>query len=472
MAKSPKQKQEKISKHSNSTQTSSVIRRAPVSDCNQLDIPLTLQSLFNVWFSINTFAEDHTSFINPDNTLSENINIYAAEAMEKHEGNEKKNEPVFESGASVEGPVNVPAELGSVFPDTWYETSNKEFLSCCAAPESQLQFQNASQVASYQQMTSAKCSQFADEQIGFSEQISSASPLMKQFSTDLICTNRNTSHLALDSQHASTSGHIIQSKKRRPSESKSSNLFDDSDSDVSDDESLSDAEEASASLHKFAEKFLELRLHGRSCNFWQYNSQSRGPKGKRIYGEIALKDCHILDEFTDPVIHNDGSSDNRHATKLRHGEGNDPRPNTKKLLDIGAHILRLEDEFQALTESKTLCKEEVNREKNKLASRICRLKKKAQHEANKVKLEGLREEHQQLVAVIARLMVIMERYFVTEGRMKPSSDSVSSDTSLSLKLENLIKSHLKFMIAGHTSEYVNTQIEKAARCCSSNRQLT
>lgn len=33
------------------------------------------------------------------------------------------------------------------------------------------------------------------------------------------------------------------------------------------------------------------------------------------------------------------------------------------------------------------------KEKNKLASRACRLKKKAQHEANKIKLCGLQSEH-------------------------------------------------------------------------------
>ena len=40
-------------------------------------------------------------------------------------------------------------------------------------------------------------------------------------------------------------------------------------------------------------------------------------------------------------------------------------------------------------------KERVNlkREKNKIASRACRLKKKAQHEANKIKLFGLNDEH-------------------------------------------------------------------------------
>ena len=35
----------------------------------------------------------------------------------------------------------------------------------------------------------------------------------------------------------------------------------------------------------------------------------------------------------------------------------------------------------------------LKREKNKIASRACRLKKKAQHEANKIKLSGLNEEH-------------------------------------------------------------------------------
>lgn len=35
----------------------------------------------------------------------------------------------------------------------------------------------------------------------------------------------------------------------------------------------------------------------------------------------------------------------------------------------------------------------TRKEKNKLASRACRLKKKAQHEANKIKLTGLEAEH-------------------------------------------------------------------------------
>ena len=40
------------------------------------------------------------------------------------------------------------------------------------------------------------------------------------------------------------------------------------------------------------------------------------------------------------------------------------------------------------------------KEKNKLASRACRLKKKAQHEANKLKCMGLAEEHREYIHLL------------------------------------------------------------------------
>src|SRR5688572_20529591 len=99
-----------------------------------------------------------------------------------------------------------------------------------------------------------------------------------------------------------------------------------------------------ANSQQFATTFLELRSNGKPCNFWQYNSQARGPKGRRIYGEITLKDCHVLDEFSDPVSHS--GSGKGQLNKLRHGEGNDPRPDTHKLMEIGSRISRLEEEFR------------------------------------------------------------------------------------------------------------------------------
>ena len=40
------------------------------------------------------------------------------------------------------------------------------------------------------------------------------------------------------------------------------------------------------------------------------------------------------------------------------------------------------------------------KEKNKMASRACRLKKKAQHEANKLKCVGLAEEHREYCLLV------------------------------------------------------------------------
>ena len=36
--------------------------------------------------------------------------------------------------------------------------------------------------------------------------------------------------------------------------------------------------------------------------FWQYNTQSKGPKGKRLCTTLEQHDPHILDDFTDPVF--------------------------------------------------------------------------------------------------------------------------------------------------------------------------
>lgn len=462
-----KQKQEKIAKEFHGTKSSRDRNKSTATYCDQLNLPSTPHSLFDILFPLPFTSEHYSSSTNTDNSAAQNI--CSTQVMEQREGNEMSKDPAFESIALGESSSTVPA-LSSSFPHNWFETNNKEFL-------------NAVQAASSQQMTSTISSEtFEEKQIGTSGKMpADDSPSLVSFDEPLLPTVTKcpeTSQMPSNVSPASTSAHTaLASKlnKKRSSESKSANVFDDSDSDGSDDGSVSDDEELSINQQQFASKFLELRLQKMPCNFWQYNSQSRGPKGRRIYGEITLKDCHVLDEFTDPVSQNDDTSDNKQTTKLRHGEGNDPRPDVQKVLDIGARICRLEDEFRAITTTKPSIKEEAIREKNKLASRICRLKKKAQHEANKVKLEGLREEHQQLVAVIAKLVMEMERHCVAGDEMKPSSASVSNELHqplLSSQLENLIQLHLKFMIAGHTSEYVNTQIEKAARFCISNRHST
>ena len=86
----------------------------------------------------------------------------------------------------------------------------------------------------------------------------------------------------------------------------------------------------------------------------------------------------------------------RHGGKARKGDGNDIQANPKKLYQIGLQIRRLNRQINEVSmgsEATTAQRNKSRKEKNKLASRACRLKKKAQHEAHKVKLYGLECEH-------------------------------------------------------------------------------
>jgi hypothetical protein len=86
--------------------------------------------------------------------------------------------------------------------------------------------------------------------------------------------------------------------------------------------------------------------------------------------------------------------------KLRKGDGNDVTPNSEKLFNLGLQIhdfiqksYQMNNAVNTNFDAHNHEKVNLKREKNKIASRACRLKKKAQHEANKLKLNGLNQEH-------------------------------------------------------------------------------
>ncbi|CAG2064730.1 unnamed protein product [Timema podura] len=82
--------------------------------------------------------------------------------------------------------------------------------------------------------------------------------------------------------------------------------------------------------------------------------------------------------------------------KARKGDGNDLTPNPRKLCSIGReldNLGRIINDMTPVSELPFNVRPKTRKEKNKLASRACRLKKKAQHEANKIKLDGLEHEH-------------------------------------------------------------------------------
>ena len=130
--------------------------------------------------------------------------------------------------------------------------------------------------------------------------------------------------------------------------------------------------------------------------FWQYNLQAKGPKGQRLCKSLMTEDPHKLVSFEDPVFDSDISEWNlRHTGKARRGDGNDIAPNSYRLYQIGNELRKLNALLENISPEELQDGERTRakRAKNKFASRACRLKRKAQHEANKLKLYGLEQEH-------------------------------------------------------------------------------
>ncbi|XP_074640284.1 uncharacterized protein LOC141898334 [Tubulanus polymorphus] len=192
--------------------------------------------------------------------------------------------------------------------------------------------------------------------------------------------------------------------------------------------------------------------------FWQYNAQSKGPKGQRLHIPKDEKDPHVLTSFHDPVFDNEQPVvPIRHGGKARRGDGNDVCPNPRKLFQIGHELKKLNKTIESLTPSSDVpasVRNKTRREKNKLASRACRLKKKAQHEANKLKLFGLEGEHQQLMTVLTEIKTL-----ITDRVLHPDQ---WEDKKLITHLDNLIKTYLSSMIAGHASDYVTSVLDKVS----------
>ncbi|CAB3976615.1 CREB3 regulatory factor [Paramuricea clavata] len=143
--------------------------------------------------------------------------------------------------------------------------------------------------------------------------------------------------------------------------------------------------------------------------------------------------------------------------KGRKSESEDMVPNPTKLLSIGRELDRLNKIISCLkpiNEVPQHSRGRSRREKNKLASRACRLKKKQQHEANKVKLHGLQSEQENLLFIIKD----MKSEIVNRAQYprKPG-------TQLNEKFKNMAKKAFAQQIAGHTTEFIREVLQEVAR---------
>nr|KAG5714222.1 hypothetical protein BaRGS_018439 [Batillaria attramentaria] len=256
------------------------------------------------------------------------------------------------------------------------------------------------------------------------------------------------------------------SKKRRHESGSSAILSDEEDfrSDMhgnySDDDDSSDAE-SDISDTPLEESLTELAKKSKQY-FWQYNVQAKGPKGTRLKLSIGDNDPHHPSNFEDPVF--DANSTNqvgiRHGGKARKGDGNEVTPNPKKLCHIGHQLYKLNrqiNSFSAANDQPASVRNKSRKEKNKLASRACRLKKKAQHEANKIKLKGLDCEQTELLDVVNIIWPALKER--AKQQMKGIA-LLESKGTLMEQFNAVTNARRKTFIAGSTTDFVNEVIAK------------
>ena len=214
--------------------------------------------------------------------------------------------------------------------------------------------------------------------------------------------------------------------------------------------------------------------------FWQYNAQGK----QRPKPSSTTDPYSVNEEFKDPIFNSDEieepeSQQLRHPGKARRGDGTDTTPNPTLLNSIGKLLSQLNNEIAAIQQPGTSLQEDkmddflgtpskrlkhpsggtdlgsVNRrEKNMLASRVCRLKRKAQHEANKIIMSGLKEEFGNVIRSISSVEQMLHERILTGGL--PSQPSFTQEFQQRITTN----SGSGVSVAGRASEFVLGVLQK------------
>ncbi|EDL22512.1 RIKEN cDNA A930001N09 [Mus musculus] len=199
---------------------------------------------------------------------------------------------------------------------------------------------------------------------------------------------------------------------------------------------------------------ISSRKRGKRRYFWEYSEQLTPSQQERILRPSEWN----RDTLPSNMYQKNGLHHGKYAVKKsRRTDVEDLTPNPKKLLQIGNELRKLNKVISDLTPVSELpltARPRSRKEKNKLASRACRLKKKAQYEANKVKLWGLNTEYDNLLFVINSI-----KQDIVNRVQNPREER---EPSMGQKLEILIKDTLGLPVAGQTSEFVNQVLGKTA----------
>ncbi|XP_029016095.1 CREB3 regulatory factor-like [Betta splendens] len=185
----------------------------------------------------------------------------------------------------------------------------------------------------------------------------------------------------------------------------------------------------------------------RRC-FWEYRRSRDSATKKKLGGDVHWSLSWSSSTLPSTLYRREGKKGRRKARKT---DASDLTPNPQKLHSIGEQLQKLNaaiDGMGPVNDLPAVARARSRKEKNKLASRACRLKKKAQHEANKIKLWGLNQEYENLLGALLRIKEVIRR------RVESSEDEDADERGMTRRLEDILRESSGPLVAGRTKDFV------------------
>ncbi|XP_030637371.1 CREB3 regulatory factor-like isoform X2 [Chanos chanos] len=197
------------------------------------------------------------------------------------------------------------------------------------------------------------------------------------------------------------------------------------------------------------------RPQKRRC-FWEYRHARESATKKHTGGEVRWSLSWSSSTLPSTLYRREGKKGRRKARKT---DASDLTPNPQKLHNIGEQLQKLNaaiDGMGPVNDLPVVARARSRKEKNKLASRACRLKKKAQHEANKIKLWGLNQEYDNLLGALLRIKEVIRQ------RVESGEEEDGDDRGMTKRLEDILRESSGPLVAGRTKEFVQRILEVSA----------
>uniref|UniRef100_A0A667WHU6 BZIP domain-containing protein n=2 Tax=Myripristis murdjan TaxID=586833 RepID=A0A667WHU6_9TELE len=193
----------------------------------------------------------------------------------------------------------------------------------------------------------------------------------------------------------------------------------------------------------------------RRC-FWEYRRTRESATKKKLGGDIHWSLSWSSSTLPSTLYRREGKKGRRKARKT---DASDLTPNPQKLHNIGEQLQKLNaaiDGMGPVNDLPAVARARSRKEKNKLASRACRLKKKAQHEANKIKLWGLNQEYENLLGALLRIKEVIRQ------RVESSEEEDTDDRGMTQRLEDILREFSGPLVAGRTKDFVQRILAASA----------